>query len=348
MAHSHISMTNLPPINLLIGENDTGKTGLLKLLYGTVKALEVHRLKQQNGGTTIKKELSTKLYNTFMPRNKGLGDLVQKSSENKRLSVDIDIAQGSYQQKVHYAWGESTSDTITDCSESHGKELPENINTLFVPAKEVLTAFKDIRNIRNNYYGTGFDDTYLDLINALDLPTTPGRLLDELKQVNQNLEKLFDGKIEQTKNIDQPFIFKKGNQKFAMQQTAEGIKKIGILTTLINNRQLGKGTILFMDEPEANLHPKAIRELVKMIVGMSKAGVQVFLASHSYFVIKQLAISALQESVTVGCWSLERTEDRAAVETTFHDMSEGVLPQNRILEESMEMYEEDVIVKAKA
>ena len=72
------------------------------------------------------------------------------------------------------------------------------MNALFVPAKKVLTSFNDIRNIRENFYGVGFDDTYLDLIKALNLETTKGRVANELSVVNKSLEDLFDGKIEQT------------------------------------------------------------------------------------------------------------------------------------------------------
>ncbi|MNE57503.1 hypothetical protein D3C80_1524730 [compost metagenome] len=35
---------------------------------------------------------------------------------------------------------------------------------------------------------------------------------------------------------------------YSWNYTAEGIKKIGILTTLIKNRKLRKNTVLFMDE----------------------------------------------------------------------------------------------------
>ena len=36
MAHSELSLKNIPEINIIIGKNDTGKTGLLKLLYTVV------------------------------------------------------------------------------------------------------------------------------------------------------------------------------------------------------------------------------------------------------------------------------------------------------------------------
>ncbi len=347
MAHSDLSLKDIPAINVIIGKNDTGKTGLLKLLYATVKSLEVYSLKAKSSEVVFKKELSDKLLDTFMPRKNGLGDLVQKGSK-ERLDIDLVINgnNGKYRQQIFYSFGDRTEKSISTCIE-HVEAIPANsINALFVPAKEVLTAFTDIRNIRENFYGTGFDDTYLDLIKALNLETTKGRVANELSQVNKSLEDLFEGKIEQTGQKDQPFVFKKGNQQFAMQQTAEGIKKIGILTTLITNRQLGKGTILFMDEPETALHPDAIRQMVEMLVAMSKAGVQIFIASHSYFVIKQLANCSKREQINVSCWNLTR-EIGKPVNNSFHDLIDGILPSNSIIDEAIKMYDEEIDIDLK-
>jgi len=347
MAHSELSLNDIPSINVIIGKNDTGKTGLLKLLYATVKSLEVYSLKSKQLDVVFKKELSEKLHDTFMPRKGGLGDLVQKGSK-ERLDVNVTIVEknGKYIQPIYFSFGDRTEKSISTCID-HVKPLTNSsINALFVPAKEVLTAFTDIRNIRENFYGVGFDDTYLDLIKALSLETTKGRVANELSQVNKSLEDLFEGKIEQTGQKEQPFVFKKGNQQFAMQQTAEGIKKIGILTTLITNRQLGKGTILFMDEPETALHPDAVRQMVEMLVAMSKAGVQIFLATHSYFVIKQLANCAKRDELNVSCWNLTR-ENGKPVSNSFDDLIDGVLPSNSIIDEALRMYDEEINIDLK-
>lgn len=347
MAHSDLSLKDIPAINMIIGKNDTGKTGLLKLLYGTVKALEIYSLKAKSSDVSFKKELADKLSDTFMPRKNGLGDLVQKGNKDK-LEVNLTISGlNKYKQDIYYSFGERTEKAIPNCSEQVDILPPDTLNALFIPAKEVLTAFTDIRNIRDNFYGIGFDDTYLDLIKALDLPITKGRVANELSQVNKSLEDLFEGKIEQTGQKEQPFIFKKGNQQFSMQQTAEGIKKMGILSTLITNRQLGKGTILFMDEPETALHPDAIRQMVEMLVSMSKIGIQVFIATHSYFVIKQFANCAKREQLNINCWNLER-EIGKPVKNSFHDLIDGVLPSNTIISEAIQMYDEEISIDLKS
>ncbi len=344
MAHTELVCTDIPPINIVIGRNDTGKTGLLKLLYATAKALEIYSLKKKSSEVSVsfKKELAEKIQDTFMPRQNRLGDLVQRGGKDKlEVNIVFDVPGNRGREKIYFSFGEKTESTITNCIELVDTLPEKGMNALFIPAKEVLTAFNDIRAIRESFYGRGFDDTYLDLIKALSLESTPGKISTELSSVNKDLAELFEGKIEQTGQQDQPFIFKKGNQQFAMHQTAEGIKKIGILTTLITNRQLKKGTILFMDEPETAFHPNAIRQLVEMLVAMSRGGVQIFLASHSYFVLKQLALCAKRENLSALCWSLDR-EFGQPVSNSFHDMIDGTLPDNSIIQESMEMYEEDV------
>lgn len=43
-----------------------------------------------------------------------------------------------------------------------------------------------------------------------------------------------------------------------------------------------------MDKPETALHTYAIKQMLEMLDAKSKEGVEIFLASQSYFVIKEL------------------------------------------------------------
>lgn len=341
MIHSDVNIDNIPKINLIIGKNDTGKTSLLKLLYSTVKSLEIHSLKMKSRDSVFKKELADKLLSTFMPTKNGLGELVQKGS--KSINIDIMLNNDKYQQQICYSFGERTEKNISICTDEINPITDNTINALFIPSKEVLTGFLDIQNIRDKFYGVGFDDTYLDLIKSLNLPAKKDVISSEFNVVNKKLVELFEGKIEQTDNREQPFIFKKGNQQFTMQQTAEGIKKIGVLTTLIANQELRKNTILFMDEPETALHPDAIRKLIEMLVIISQTGVQVFLASHSYFVIKQLAICAKRDNINTLYWNLVK-EPKSTVKNSFHNLSDGILPENAIIKESIDMFDQEIYI----
>ena len=83
------------------------------------------------------------------------------------------------------------------------------------------------------------------------------------------------------------FYLKPGNQaKLEFNLVAEGLRKIALLWQLIKNGTLEKGAVLFWDEPEANINPKFIPELVKILLMLQEDGVQVFVSTHDYFLAK--------------------------------------------------------------
>ena len=318
-------------INILIGKNDTGKTHLLKTLYSFAKSSEEF-IKQSSQPHAAQETFSTILANkllwTFQPEGNGLSEIVTKGQA--KLKVEVRLCQENY----HFSFGRDTTRKITDCSSNI--VCPESLQTFFIPPKELLTAFDAIGAVREQLQIFGFDDTYYDLIKALRLPTTKGNIQRDMKEVLDSLEELFTGEIVREENR---FIFKRGREKFGMSQVAEGIKKIGILTTLIRNRTLQKGTILFMDEPETNLHPEAIIALVKMLFILSKAGIQIYIATHSYFIIKQFELLAREHNQNIQLCSLVKSNGNITGE--FRDLQEGLL-DNPIIDASIQLYEDDV------
>ncbi|GAA0880111.1 AAA family ATPase [Algoriphagus jejuensis] len=338
MSYSEFKSNEFAAVNVIIGKNDTGKTGLLKLLYASAKTIDVYGKRKISDDVSFKKLLAEKLTDTYQPGKKGLGELVSKITREK-LSVNIEFKHSrlNYEDRLHFSFGESTTNTIVDCQEDI-KTISDNFRCLFIPAKEVLTSLKAIRATRDNLHMPGFDDTYLDLIRALVIPTQKGNITSELLDVNKKLEALFEGQIEQ--QTDDDFLFKKGKTEFPMQLTAEGIKKIGILTTLIRNRQLNANSVIFLNEPETTLHPEATRELVEMLMLMAKAGIQIFIATHNYFVLKQMHLSARRDNVETKCYSLDRKKGKS-VEFKIYDLKKE-FPENPISDEAIRMSDEEV------
>lgn len=347
MGHKQFILDPLSPITVIIGDNDTGKTSILKMLYATAKSLEIYSRKNEsfkdfNNGESFKKILSEKIFDTFQPKKGNIGELVTKGSKDK-LSVDIRFQRllnepNNYTNDIYFSFGENTTRHIVDCNDTITKTPEDFFNALFISPKEVLTAFKAIKFTRKPNFLFGFDDTHLDLIDALEIPTQKGKTGDAFGKINKQLEALFEGIINQS-DKEEPFVFKKGNTEFSMSLTAEGIKRIGILTTLIRNKQLNSNTILFFDEIETALHPKAIRQVVEMIVALSKAGVQIILSTHSYFVIKQFVICAKREDLTIDCVSLEKNDKQNVGKLS--DLKDG-MPSNPIVDEALKMFDEEV------
>jgi AAA15 family ATPase/GTPase len=313
-------------INLIIGENDTGKTHLLKILYCLARSLEEYNKTDKRPPRSWQEILANKLLWTFQPPDWRLNQLIEKGQQWLKVAARFD------KQNIHFVLQEKTT-TIAEISELTDLLFPE-FNTLFIPPKEILTAFDAIAATREQLEIAGFDDCYFDLIKALRLPITRGEIQDNWQQILKKLDNLMiDGQIRFDK---QRFIFKRGNTQYAMSETAEGIKKLAIFNLLIRNRKIKNGTIIFIDEPEVNLHPKAIVGLVEMLFHAARAGIQIYIATHSYFVLKRFELLARQYDEKIPVCSLSRTQT-----ADFYDLRDG-MPPNPIIDVSIELYEQDV------
>jgi AAA15 family ATPase/GTPase len=329
---SRLEWQNHQKINIIIGENDTGKTYILKMLYCIAKSLEEYTKRAEADNKSWKEILAEKIFWVYQPSKMKLGELVRKSGT--RLHVETKLTgNGTNEDEYSFSFGKDTKDTITKCTVSAHKK--PDLNALYIPTKEVLTAFDAIATVNEQLKIFGFDQTYQDLIQSLRIPTSLKKLEQPLEDILDNLQNLFPGELSREQKR---FILKRGREKYEMSQVAEGVKKISILSTLIRNRTIKPGTILFIDEPETNLHPHAITALCNMLFSLSQLNVQIYMATHSYFVLKQFEILARrhQESIQLCC--LEKGED---INIKFHDLKAGI-PDNPIIDASINLYEEDV------
>ena len=318
-----IEWDNLANINLVLGGNGQGKTFLLKAMYAAIKGIEQNGRGDDN--RTISEIISDKLYWTF--QSEKLGELVRKPVESP-LGFSMMTEQGG----VSFSFGQDTTRKVTVTSDTP----PTETNSIFLPAKEVLSLQKIILKSREQDAMFGFDDTYFDLARALRISTTKGRNLTAFASSREKLRDFLGGKIEFDPQKDR-WTFKKGSFRFPIGTTSEGTKKTAILDTLLGNRYLTTDSRIFIDEPEAALHPQAISELMEIITLLAECGIQFFIATHSYFVIKKLFIIALERDMSIPVLSLG---DGKAV---YNDMLDG-MPKNSIIDESVRLYEEEVRV----
>ena len=68
-----------------------------------------------------------------------------------------------------------------------------------------------------------------------------------------------------------------------------------MLARLIATGTLLDQGFLFWDEPEANLNPVLIKQVAKSILSLSSSGIQVFLATHSLFLLREIEILMSQQ-----------------------------------------------------
>ena len=75
-----------------------------------------------------------------------------------------------------------------------------------------------------------------------------------------------------------------------MPLLAEGFRKLGMLARLVATGIFIDKGFLFWDEPEANLNPKLVQQVAQSILALCSGGVQVFIATHSLFLLRELEI----------------------------------------------------------
>ncbi|MDY2685177.1 MAG: AAA family ATPase [Selenomonadaceae bacterium] len=323
--HKNVEWKHLQHINLLLGVNGTGKTFILKALYVAMRTLEQY--KRGNAQQSLQDILQEKLHWTFQTDR--LGDLVNKTG-NAKLSFAMTVDNN---KSISYEFGRDTVKKIVKAGTTFEKN--RDSNTVFIPAKEVLSLQDVILKSREQDMMYGFDDTYLDLVKALQLPRQRGNNYQHFADGRKILKDILGGTVDYDEKKHQ-WYYKKGNTLYSINTTAEGIKKIAIFNQLLANRYLTPRSIVFLDEIESSLHPKAVVEFLRMLYELSKSGMQFFIATHSYFAIKELYLLAQKNHIHIPVLSLKENNT-----PSYDDLLAG-MPDNSIIDESIRLYEREV------
>ena len=75
------------------------------------------------------------------------------------------------------------------------------------------------------------------------------------------------------------WVRKRSGKEIPYRMEAEGHKKLGLLWRLLRNDSIG--SVLFWDEPESSINPEFASALADILLGLSRGGAQVFVATQS-------------------------------------------------------------------
>ncbi len=313
-----------PGINVFIGENGMGKTHVMKLLYSACQAAK-HDV-----------SIAQKTVRIFMPEGSNIQRLVRR--KNKGGTSKVKIFSDTSSISMHF-----TTRTAKWNAEVANEEAWERQNagleSVFIPAKEILSNAYNLREAaaRGN---VEFDDTYLDIIASARVDISSGNDSAARKKYLEILQKINEGKV---KIEHDRFYLKPGNQsRIEFNLVAEGIRKIALLWQLIKNGTLERGSVLFWDEPEANINPIHIPTLVEMLLMLQRDGVQVFVSTHDYFLSKYIDIKRTpQDSAAFYSFYMEDSGNSVIYEKSE---SFSLLEHNSILSTFRQLYRDEIEV----
>ncbi len=241
-AFENLTLNLSPGLNIFIGANGTGKTHILKTAYSACEAS-----RNSNG-------FAEKLLKVFLPSENRIGRLVKRHKTSSKGTAEV--FRGSSRIKISF----SSHTTLPENADITGIKnwTKDEITSVYIPPKDLLSnapGFQALYEKREIH----FEEFYVDILRNATLPLLRGPMDKTRSELLEILQKEMDGKVS-IKNEEFFLRNKQGNLEFSL--LAEGLRKLGLLWILIQNGTLTNGSILFWDEPEANLNPKIIGTLV--------------------------------------------------------------------------------------
>ncbi|MBR6471927.1 MAG: AAA family ATPase [Victivallales bacterium] len=328
-------------LNIIVGNNGSGKTHLLKAIYAMSKFMRELQKKDGNQfeNRCLVEASQEKLKSFFSVFNvSDFGDLLNWDAvpHDKKITGSVaELSNPSSLKKLFLGKMEATIDMRTAFGDeaydyqarfsmeeacfsnkrakSKGlfplQALPKCV---FFPCRELLSIFPHYLALRQEFI-LPYDSTYDDTIGKLGMPQRNG-LSVMLKSIIASLENSINGKII-LKN--ERFYYHGKDMpaglNWEIDMIAEGWRKIGMLLQLILDGSLREGAVLLWDEPEANLNPQLIQLIAIIIVELSKLDIQIFITTHSLFLLNELEIVLAQQKIKEG--------------VRFFDLRKGKVPQ---------------------
>ena len=285
-------------LNVIIGENDAGKTSLidsLKILFSK-KRIDINDFNELENPVTILLEdddysyyLESKFSEDSLENSYSIKPSLEKGEEIKEElnSDEFTNLEESFQKEILKRY--SSIFNVTYRSNSRVETLRENIlaeieKDDFIPAKSLsypisFLGSREFENIDSFFENTFFKELKEDIWDY--------RI--DGKSIGQHIDDYIDDfKREQLENEN------------AQELNAQLLEKMGDgtnrrTTLAIFKHKKDKNDLVYVfDEVETHLHIKAQLDVLRLLKDLSKEGKQIIITTHSPFLINQVNLDEIK------------------------------------------------------
>lgn len=148
-------------------------------------------------------------------------------------------------------------------------------------------------------------------------------LYDDYHHINQHLSNTYKGRLYYDKDSSE-FLLDRGNYKVNSCNVASGIKSLGIFDILVQSGHASPSSLLILDEPEINLHPKWQVEYARAISELISIGANIIVTTHSPYILEALKGFCEKKNAQHNFYLAQKIEDRAILKDISNNISPAI------------------------
>lgn len=150
--------------------------------------------------------------------------------------------------------------------------------------------YRSLTNRKGYEVLTGIPKHFYDLKDLLFTNFKEGERPQFIRDCADDLEKHLKGSF---KSSEADLTFENINgQSIPKNLVSFGMTNIGIIQAVLSKNIVNRGSFLFIDEPESNLHPEWQSVLSEVLVKLASNNVNIIITTHSSDMLKALEINA--------------------------------------------------------
>ncbi|GAB6071738.1 AAA family ATPase [Venenivibrio stagnispumantis] len=287
-------------ITILIAPNRAGKTQIMLLLYSIFWSYwKISKENLEKNNKDFENILKRKIKDVFLLKN--IDEL--KAWDKKTYNIELNS-----QYTTISFFGEPFKLQEFSIEDFKFFEFLQ-ISPLYMQLSGLGDYYKGIYSLKKYYpHWKLISEAITDLLSDLFIISSE-KVETNIEKENQELlnlfEKLFNSKFYiQDERI---YIQEKG-KKYGIEKTASGLKALSLYYLILKYNLMGN--ILFIDEPEVNLHPIYIDKLAEFLYKLSK-GRKLFIATHSDYLIESFNKLISKNNFKIDVWEGVLKEDGA-------------------------------------
>jgi len=143
----------------------------------------------------------------------------------------------------------------------------------------------------------------------------------EMAVLSKKINGLLDGSVDY--DVDKKdFVFNRDGISISSTNIASGIKAIGMLDLLIKGGNTKKNSLLLLDEPEVNLHPKWQVVYCEIVTALVSCGVDLIVTTHSPYIVHALKEFSVKKKIKHQFYLAHKKDGVKFSE--FSDISENI------------------------